>query len=275
MYPAVGIDAPLQPIRYPPMMISPLALALPWTPFSAQEPIDGQSALTAILEAFGGSGVRSMEDVGPLGLAMLLLLSLASAHLISYLYGAFYASRATGSQIHRAFPLLSVSITAIFICIQFSLPLSLGLLGALSIIRFRTPIKEPEEAGFLMLVIAAALCCATFNLVFLAVLLTVAVGGLLASRIIGPARSDADDGLMSVVLSRADHEASGSQLLKVLCEKLPGSHLDGVVEGEQEATLTIRFRKMKPEALGDVRQVIAGLVPGARTNVYYLRSGNA
>jgi hypothetical protein len=32
---------------------------------------------------------------------------------------------------------------------------------------------------------------------------------------------------------------------------------------------------MKPEALGDVRRVIAGLVPDARTNVYYLRSGNA
>ena len=257
------------------MMITPLALSLPWTLFSNQEPSEVQSALKAIMEAFGGTGVRSMEDVGPLALAMLLLLSLASAHLISYLYGAFYASRATGSQIHRAFPLLSVSITAIFICIQFSLPLSLGLLGALSIIRFRTPIKEPEEAGFLMLVIAAALCCATFNLVFLAVLLAVAVGGLLVHRAIGPARSDADDGLLSVVLSRVDHDAQGAQLLKALCEKLPGSHVDGVVEGEQETTLTMRFRKMKPEALGDVRQMVAGLVPGARTNVYYLRSGNA
>ncbi len=37
---------------------------------------------------------------------------------------------------------MGLSITAIFICIQFSLPLSLGLLGALSIVRFRTPVKE-------------------------------------------------------------------------------------------------------------------------------------
>lgn len=257
------------------MMISPLALTLPWAPFRAQETTDGQSLLEAIVEAFGGTGVRSMEDVGPLALAMLLLLSLASAHLISYLYGAFYASRATGSQIHRAFPLLSVSITAIFICIQFSLPLSLGLLGALSIIRFRTPIKEPEEAGFLMLVIASALCCATFNLVFLAVLLSVAVAGLLARRILGPSRSDADDGLLSVVLPRADHETHGAQLIKVLCETLPGSHVDGLVEGQQDTTLTVRFRRMKPEALGGVRQAIAHLVPEARTNIYYLRSGNA
>ena len=257
------------------MMLSPLAPTLPWTTFEGQETSADLSTLGAILEALGGTGVRSMQEAGPLGLALLLLLSLASAHLISYLYEIFYASRATGSQIHRAFPLLSVSVTAIFICIQFSLPLSLGLLGALSIIRFRTPIKEPEEAGFLMLVIASALCCATFNLVFLAILLAVAVAGLLVHRTLGPARSDADDGLLSVVLTRADHEAQGAQLLKVLCEILPGSHVDGLVEGQQDTTLTVRFRKMKPEALGDVRQAIAGLVPDARTNVYYLRSGNA
>jgi hypothetical protein len=29
-------------------------------------------------------------------------------------------------------------------------------MGSLSIIRFRTPIKEPEEVGFLLLVIAAS-----------------------------------------------------------------------------------------------------------------------
>lgn len=257
------------------MMIPFLALVLPWATLVGQTSASDQTTLEAILEAFSGTGARSMGDVGPLALALLLVLSLASAHLISYLYEIFYASRATGSQIHRAFPLLSVSVTAIFICIQFSLPLSLGLLGALSIIRFRTPIKEPEEAGFLMLVIASALCCATFNLVFLAVLLGVAVAGLFARNRFGGSRSDSDDGLLSVVLSRADHEAHGAQLLKVLCEKLPGAHLDGVVEGKQEATLTLRFRKMQPEALGDVRQTIAELVPDARTNVYYLRSGNA
>ena len=74
----------------------------------------------------------------------LLLLSAAVSFFISFLYLTFYKDRGTGSQIHRSFPLLGLSITAIFICIQFSLPLSLGLLGALSIVRFRTPIKEPE-----------------------------------------------------------------------------------------------------------------------------------
>src|SRR5690606_32141568 len=102
---------------------------------------------------------------------------------IARLYRHFYSGRSTGSQIHRAFPLLSVSITSIFITIQFSLPLSLGLLGALSIVRFRTPIKEPEEIGFLMLVIAASISCATFNFVFLGIVLLTAIVGLILLRL--------------------------------------------------------------------------------------------
>ena len=38
-----------------------------------------------------------------------------------------------------------------------SLALSLGLVGALSIVRFRTPIKEPEELAYLFIAIASGL----------------------------------------------------------------------------------------------------------------------
>ena len=41
--------------------------------------------------------------------------------------------------------------------VKSSLALSLGLVGALSIVRFRTPIKEPEELAYLFLAIACGL----------------------------------------------------------------------------------------------------------------------
>jgi len=41
--------------------------------------------------------------------------------------------------------------------VKSSLALSLGLVGALSIVRFRTPIKEPEELAYLFICIAAGL----------------------------------------------------------------------------------------------------------------------
>ena len=95
-----------------------------------------------------------------------LAISVVLAVLISALYQRFFDANSTGSSIHRSFPLIAPAVTTIFITVQFSLPLSLGLLGALSIVRFRTPIKEPEEIGFLMVVIACAISLATFNFVF-------------------------------------------------------------------------------------------------------------
>ena len=100
---------------------------------------------------------------------------------IAYLYVHFYSNRATGSQVHRAFPLLGISITAIFVTLQFSLPLSLGLLGALSIVRFRTPIKEPEEIGFIMLVISTSIAVATFKLSFVGIIFVVALDAIFGS----------------------------------------------------------------------------------------------
>ena len=94
----------------------------------------------------------------------------------------FYQNRATGGQINRAFPLLGIAITTLFVSIQFSLPLSLGLLGALSIVRFRTPIKEPEEIGFLMLVIASSIAIATANFKFMMILLAATVAALMLLR---------------------------------------------------------------------------------------------
>lgn len=41
--------------------------------------------------------------------------------------------------------------------VKSSLALSLGLVGALSIVRFRTPIKEPEELAYLFIAIAMGL----------------------------------------------------------------------------------------------------------------------
>src|SRR3954462_3038526 len=144
-----------------------------------------QDQLKTFYGILSGAGAPAMAQIGIWPFIFLMATSLAGSLLASYLYLQFYSSRATGSQVYRAFPLLGLSITAIFVCIQFSLPLSLGLLGALSIVRFRTPIKEPEEIGFIMLVIAASIATATFKLAFVGVLFGVALVALLIPGVAG------------------------------------------------------------------------------------------
>ena len=47
--------------------------------------------------------------------------------------------------------MIGLIVFLVITVIKSSLALSLGLVGALSIVRFRTPIKEPEELGYLFL----------------------------------------------------------------------------------------------------------------------------
>lgn len=55
-------------------------------------------------------------------------------------------------------PLATITCLVITV-IKFSLALSLGLVGALSIVRFRAAIKEPEELVYLFFVIGIGLAC--------------------------------------------------------------------------------------------------------------------
>ena len=72
-------------------------------------------------------------------------------------YNKFGNSISNKEQFSKIFPLLTVTIVLIISIVKSSLALSLGLVGALSIVRFRTPIKDPEELVFLFLCIAIGL----------------------------------------------------------------------------------------------------------------------
>ena len=89
--------------------------------------------------------------------------------------------------LEKSFLLIAPSITAIFWAIQYSLPLSLGLLGALSFVRFRTPVKKAEDIGFLLLVIALSLLSSVYRfyasgILLLFSLMVITVKSLIADR---------------------------------------------------------------------------------------------
>jgi hypothetical protein len=222
------------------------------------------------LKSFSGLGSQKMGEIGILSFIAVMGISLISALLISYLYGRFYKGRSTGSQIYRAFPLLGISITAIFITIQFSLPLSLGLLGALSIVRFRTPIKEPEEIGFIMLVVATSLCCATFNMIFLVIILMVALVGMVILDLKWRMFSGRlNDGMLMISVSASEFPSIKNKLLSLLKEKLPSGNMDAITEGESEIALSYNFVNMEQAVLIGLQEEIKKISGNAKANFYF------
>jgi hypothetical protein len=99
--------------------------------------------------------------------------SLAAAIVAYLMYQLFYGSRHIGAGVHRTFLIGGPAITVLFLGIQTSIPLSLGLLGALSFVRFRTPVKDPAEIGFLLLLIASSIGAATSNFLITTILFAI------------------------------------------------------------------------------------------------------
>ena len=89
---------------------------------------------------------------------ILILISLffciISSFVLMYVYR--FRSNSISSRVHfsRIIPLISIITFLVILIVKSSLALSLGLVGALSVIRFRTPVKEPEDLAYLFCAIA-------------------------------------------------------------------------------------------------------------------------
>ena len=86
-----------------------------------------------------------------------LILCMVLVSLISWFYKKFSQTLGGKTHIGSILPLIGLTVFLVITVVKSSLALSLGLVGALSIVRFRTPIKEPEELGYLFLTIAVGL----------------------------------------------------------------------------------------------------------------------
>jgi uncharacterized membrane protein YhiD involved in acid resistance len=71
--------------------------------------------------------------------------------VLKLVYQNFSRSISTRFQFAHLFPILSAATFLVIVIVKSSIALSLGLVGALSIVRFRTPIKEPEELIYLFI----------------------------------------------------------------------------------------------------------------------------
>lgn len=226
------------------------------------------------IERLGRLDPTDVNAVDWAPLLAVLAISALAAIALSLLYSIFFERRATGSDVHRAFPVLGVSITAIFICLQHSLPMSLGLLGALSIVRFRTPIKEPEEIGFVMALIATSICCATLNFVLLTLVLSLTLLTLAAMRLV-PWFRRGRGAVASLVISGPTESAE--QTLSAAMSVAGGARhraaLEGLNDCDGTTTVTMTLYRGDTASLARLHAELRGKCPDSEVSLYLTRPG--
>ena len=106
----------------------------------------------------------------------ILLFAIVAGLYIRFLYIKFSLSYSSKISMGNTLLMVTISVASIIAVVKASLALSLGLVGALSVIRFRTAIKEPYNLSFLLLAICLGISIGASQYIF--TLLVSIFGGL-------------------------------------------------------------------------------------------------
>ena len=122
------------------------------------------------MESISINDLKNFEiDISLTNLVISLLTSIVCAYVIKIVYLKYAKTLNNKENFSDVFILLSITTTIVITVVKFSLALSLGLVGALSIVRFRAAIKEPEELVYLFMIIGIGLASgsAQFEVAFI------------------------------------------------------------------------------------------------------------
>ncbi len=122
--------------------------------------------------------LEATSSIGVLDAAFYLCLAAAFGFYIFLIYRVIRRGSFYNKVFNTALWVLTVVITAIIITISRNIVLSLGMVGALSIVRYRTAIKDPMDLVFLFWAIAEGIICGSGMAVLAAMLAVVVTVGL-------------------------------------------------------------------------------------------------
>ena len=129
-------------------------------------------------DIFKSSFLERAASISLFDMALALLLSFAVGLFIFFVYKKCYAGVMYSASFGVTLIALCMITALLILAVTSNIVLSLGMVGALSIVRFRTAIKEPSDIAFLFWAIAAGIVLAA-GFVPLAVMGSFLIGAVL------------------------------------------------------------------------------------------------
>ena len=135
-------------------------------------------ALVSFSDIFKSSFLENVSAVSYFDMALALVLAFGLGLFIFLVYKKTYTGVMYSSSFGVTLLALTMITTLVILAVTSNVVLSLGMVGALSIVRFRTAIKEPLDIAFLFWAIAAGIVLAA-GMIPLAVIGSVVIGVIL------------------------------------------------------------------------------------------------
>lgn len=153
-------------------------------------------------DIFKSSFLENIDSISIFDMTLALLLAFGVGVLIFFVYKKTFSGVMYSSGFGVTLIALTMITTLVILAVTSNVVLSLGMVGALSIVRFRTAIKEPLDIAFLFWSIAAGIVLAA-GLIPLAVIGSLLIGVVLLVFVNRKSHSDP----YIAVISCEDHES--------------------------------------------------------------------
>ncbi|MBR3545099.1 MAG: DUF4956 domain-containing protein [Oscillospiraceae bacterium] len=202
-------------------------------------------------DIFKSSFLENVTSVSLLDMALVLVLSFALGLFIFFVYKKTYAGVMYSSSFGVTLVALTMISTLVILAVTSNVVLSLGMVGALSIVRFRSAIKEPLDIAFLFWSIAAGIVLAA-GMIPLAVMGSVLIGVILL--IFANRKSDVDP---YIVVIRCADRKSEKAALEFLDENTKRMVIKSksVQKGAIEVNAEIRLRNDDTDFINDLAEI--------------------
>ena len=188
-------------------------------------------------DIFKSSFLENVTAVSPLDMVLTIVLAFGIGLFIFFVYKKTYQGVMYSSSFGVTLIALTMITSQVILAVTSNVVLSLGMVGALSIVRFRTAIKEPLDIAFLFWSIAAGIILAA-GMIPLAVIGSVITGLILLFFV--NKKSHKNPYIVVLQCDSHESEAAAKDLLEKFTERCTvksKSARSGLVELNMEVRL--------------------------------------
>lgn len=191
-----------------------------------------------------------ISDITITRIAVVLAVSLLLGLYVFIVYRMAVNNEFYSKDFNRTLVLMAVVTAAIVLAVQSNLVISLGMVGALSIVRYRTAIKSSLDLFFLFWVISIGIICgAGLYVLAVALCLIVTIGLFITGKMLSPVTL----GLLIVNCNTPDQADQITEAVKPLTRFL---RMKNKTISKDNVELVLEYKADDNKAL---EQVIAGI----------------
>ena len=227
--------------------------------------------MAQITQLFGLSDLRDLDFSSPQGgsFIVMLIIALLYGFTLHIVYSIYYRdNEPVDASLARSLVLLTPTLMTVFWLIQYSLPLSVGLLGTVSFVRFRSPVKRAEDISFIVIALACAISCAVLKPLFGGGLIVMFLVYALLRNYIHPASLNGKDFAVLTYNTHAKLELGELEKILKLCkcrsfEFVSSRTYDGIT------SIVFNIAHLKKSHLGLLTEKLEEYDRKSNINVFY------